>query len=163
MAALIKKYNQTMTISDELDAKFATLAAERIRRNPLRYYFLLPVERAADMWLRPRTETFDLNMYWWRWQEYPLESLGAIILGLIGIAYVAVAMLGAWRRPPPLAAFCVAYVLLRTILISTMENPEPRYTMQVFPILFVCGASFFSTRRSKEPIGADRGSLQLSV
>jgi hypothetical protein len=33
------------------------------------------------------------------------------------------------------------YLLLRCLLLATMENPEPRYTLECFPILIVAAAA----------------------
>src|SRR5208337_4410585 len=54
-SALFADYNQDHEMTADLDARFAALAAERIRAAPLRYYLWLPTVRIADMWLRPRT------------------------------------------------------------------------------------------------------------
>ena len=35
----------------------------------------------------------------------------------------------------------VAYLLLRTLLLATLEAPEPRYTLQTFPILIAFAAA----------------------
>ena len=43
-------------MTPNLDARFAHLAASRIRAHPLRYYAGLPLLRIADMWLSPRIE-----------------------------------------------------------------------------------------------------------
>jgi hypothetical protein len=39
------------------------------------------------------------------------------------------------------------YLLMRCLLLSTMENPEPRYTIQFFPILFVAAAAALAGNR----------------
>lgn len=53
---LFADYNRDHEMTEDLDARFAALAAERIHAAPLRYYLWLPAVRIADMWLRPRTE-----------------------------------------------------------------------------------------------------------
>src|SRR5205085_6514940 len=55
---LFSEYNDGHDMTPELDARFATLAAQRIHTSPVRYYIHLPLLRIADMWLRPRTELF---------------------------------------------------------------------------------------------------------
>src|SRR5205085_10423314 len=62
---LIEDYNDQLHISPELDARFASLAAQRVHDSPLRYYVLLPLLRVADMWLRPRTELLPSDSRWW--------------------------------------------------------------------------------------------------
>jgi hypothetical protein len=138
-AALIASYNQSKDISPELDARFETLALERTRSHPLRSFVWVPALRVADMWLRPRTEGLPLNLAWWRWREHPGQSAIAIFLGLFNLGYILLALAGVTRRPP-LAVFLAAYLLLRCLLLATLENPEPRYTLEAFAILFVLGA-----------------------
>ena len=54
---MIAAYNEDLAVSPEIDSQFASIAAERVRAHPVRYYIQLPLLRIADMWLRPRTET----------------------------------------------------------------------------------------------------------
>ena len=138
-AALFAAYNQTKDISQGLDDRFEALAETRIRSRPLRYFVWVPALRVADMWLRPRTEGLALNLAWWRWRQHPRESATAVALGLFNLGYILLALAGATRRPP-LAVFFASYILLRCLLLATLENPEPRYTLEAFPILFVLGA-----------------------
>src|SRR5207248_5125974 len=58
---LITDYNEELSMTPDLDTRFAALAAERIRAHRLRYYLELPVLRMAGMWLRPRTGWFEID------------------------------------------------------------------------------------------------------
>jgi len=154
--ALIAEYNQDKEISAGLDERFAALAAERIRAHRIRYYVALPLFRDADMLLRPRTEAFYLEVFWWRWSEHPWQSLGAIFLGLVNLGYVAAAIWALVRGRVPLAIMPGGYLIMRLVLLGTMENPEPRYTLECFPILIVAAAAALapiekSLRRQGEP------------
>jgi len=40
------------------------------------------------------------------------------------------------------------YVVLRCLLLATMENPEPRYSLECFPILIVAAGAALSGRAS---------------
>ena len=154
--ALIDEYNRTNSISAELDDRFAALAAERIHAHPLRYYVVVPALRVADMMFRPRTLEFYLDVYWWRWSAHPLGSIFAVALGLINLAYVALALWGFARGRVPCAWMLGGYLLLRCLTLGTMENPEPRYTIECFPILFVAAGAAIAgrTRNSQKPVGA---------
>ena len=44
---LFEDYNQTTTLSQEIDDRFAALAKERIAPNPLCYYLAMPVDRKS--------------------------------------------------------------------------------------------------------------------
>ena len=148
---LISDYNVDTTITPELDARFAALAQQRISRNPFRYYVALPLARVADMALRPRTELLSdaLPGRWWEWSEHPMGSLIAFSYGLLNAALLAAAALGFIRRRVPFAAMLGAYIVLRCVLLATMENADPRYTMEWFPILIVAAAVAIAGRRNE--------------
>jgi len=138
---LIAIYNTNYSISAELDARFAALAAERIRAHPLRYFLVLPSIRITDMLLRPRTEAFYLEVFWWPWSEHPWQTTCAILLGLVNLFYLAAAAWAFLSRRVPFAWMLGGYLLLRFVLLGTMENSEPRYTLECFPILILGAAA----------------------
>ena len=150
---LISDYNEDTTITPELDARFATLAQQRISRHPLRYYLLLPVARLADMALRPRTELLSdaLPTRWWEWRDHPAGSLLAFSYGLLNTSLLAVAAIGFARKRVPFAGMLMAYMILRCALLLTMENADPRYTLEWFPILIVAAAVAFAARPAHNP------------
>ena len=143
---LLDEYNRWNAISPQLDDRFAALAAERIRSHPLRYYLVVPLLRVADMFLRPRTEAFYLDIYWWRWSEHPVETLAAVFLGLINLGYVGLAAWAFLRGRVPWPWMLGGYLLLRCLVLAIMENPEPRYTLECFPILIVAAAAAIAPR-----------------
>src|ERR1035441_2935119 len=67
--AVIADYNEAQDMTPELDARFGTIAMDRIRAHPVRYYVVLPVLRVADMWLRPRTELLPPDPRWWEFHR----------------------------------------------------------------------------------------------
>jgi hypothetical protein len=146
--ALLDEYNRTISVSADLDHRFGALAAERIHEHPLRYYLWLPVLRIADMFFRPRTEQFRLEVYWWHWSEYPAQTVTAIVVGLINFLYIAAAAWAFLRRRVPWPWMLGGYIILRCLLLGTMENSEPRYSMQCFPIFIVAGAAALAQTRS---------------
>jgi 4-amino-4-deoxy-L-arabinose transferase-like glycosyltransferase len=150
---LISDYNVDTTITPELDARFAALAQQRISRHPLRYYLLLPVARLADMTLRPRTELLSdvLPMRWWEWRDHPGGSVLAFCFGLLNAALLALAAIGFARRRVPFAGMLAAYMILRCALLLTMENADPRYTLEWIPILIVAAAVVFAARSANHP------------
>lgn len=138
---LLDQYNAQTKMTPALDAAFGRLAAERIAAHPFRYYVLLPAARVADMWLRPRTEAFNLDVFWWRWREHPRQSAGAIALGLLNLAYLLAALIGAlWRRAPFLLLLA-AYVALRCAVLALIAAPEARYTVEAYPVIIVCAGA----------------------
>jgi hypothetical protein len=41
------------------------------------------------------------------------------------------------------------YLLLRCLLLATMDHPEPRYTLECFPIFIVAAAAALGGRRKR--------------
>ena len=140
---LLDEYNARKTVTPELDAKFDALARERIRAHPLRCLVWVPALRVADMFLRPRTETLDLKPDWWRFQSPLLELIEMVVLGLLNVALVVLALVGMARGRVPWVVLMLVYLVLRCALLSTMENSEPRYTLEALPILMACAACAF--------------------
>ena len=140
---LFADYNQDRDITPELDARFAALAAARVKAAPLRYYLWLPALRIADMWFRPRTELLPSDPRWWEFDDDPLWLTVSLVFGLVNLGYVAIAAGGLLR---PGAFRCVGlfalFLLLRSLLLATLENPEPRYTLECYPVIVVAAAAF---------------------
>jgi len=128
-------------ITAEADAKFAQLADERTRSAPLRYYVVLPAARVADMWLRPRTELLGLDTHWWDFESDLEGSAVSIALGLLNLALVIAAMVGAVRGRARQVALLAGWILLRSALLATLPAPEPRYTLECYPVLFLLAAA----------------------
>ncbi len=146
---LLNQYNSALYVSPELDAKFGGLAAQRISKSPWRYYVWLPALRIADMWFRPRTEMLPSDSRWWEFNDDPKWSALAIGLGLIGIFYVALSLAGFFQRGVfGHAGLLATFVVLRSFFLGTLENPEPRYTLECFPVIIVFAAAAFHARRT---------------
>jgi hypothetical protein len=151
-------------VTPEIDSGFGRLAAERIHANPLRYGVELPLLRLADMWLRPRVEMLNVPLRWWQYSKHRPETRFAFAYGALNLAYLLAALAGAFRWPwedrwgdphgfrqpefsenaaapgkPMLAtalgAAMLTYVILRSLLLLTLEAPEPRYTLECFPVV----------------------------
>jgi hypothetical protein len=142
---LFADYNATCAsychITPELDAQFASLAAQRVHDAPLRYYVWLPLARVADMWLRPRTEALPLDAHWWHFRGDPKDSSIGLLLGAINFGYLVAALLGLARKRFAFAGLLVLWIALRCAFLGTLENPEPRYTLECFPVLCVFAAA----------------------
>jgi hypothetical protein len=138
---LLADYNQTLHVTPELDARFTALAGERIRQAPLRYYVELPLVRIADMWLRPRTETLPSDTRWWEFNDDPKWSALAVAMGVINLLYMGAALAGLVRarRTVPLG-LVLTFVLLRSVFLGSLENPEPRYTLEAYFAVIVLGS-----------------------
>lgn len=152
---LFADYNREHELTPELDARFAALAAARIRSAPLRYYFLLPAVRIADMWLRPRAELLPSDPRWWEFDDEVPWLAVSIVFGLLNLAYVGAAAAGLLRsREVAGSGLFVLFLLLRSLFLGTLENPEPRYTLEYYPVVIVLAAALFigkSHRNDCEP------------
>ncbi len=152
--AVIADYNRSQEMTPDLDARFGQLAADRIRAHPVRYYVVLPLLRVADMWLRPRTEILPPDVRWWEFNDDTKESVLAVSFGLLNLAYVAAALLALVRRSSGIrwAGLLISFLLLRSAFLGTMENPEPRYTLECYPVVIVCAAAFLARGRAAAAI-----------
>ena len=214
-ADLLDDYNRNPVLTPAIDARFASLARERIDRHPILCHIGLPAARLADMLLRPRTDMMPFNEPWWHWRDHPQQSVFALAYAALNLACFALAFASlarwcrrAWLAPNVLgllfrsfrssfysedyssfrsyclpfrrffclsfrSLFCLsfrseakesafsrtttdhsitenalifatlAYVLLRSALLLTIDNSEPRYTLEFFPILLIWIAALF--------------------
>ncbi len=137
--ALADDYNRNgMEITPEIDARFERLAEERITADPLRYYVWLPLGRVADMWLRPRVENLNIDLDWWDYAHHHAETGFSWFYAALNAIYLLLGIAG-WRARPRFWAALLAYMLLRSALLLTVEAPEARYTLECFPMLFALG------------------------
>ncbi|HEY8203149.1 MAG TPA: hypothetical protein VIF81_00340, partial [Pyrinomonadaceae bacterium] len=142
----------SVEMTPEIDAGFAQIARERIARHPFRYYVWLPLKRARTMWC-------DTHSQYWPFEGtlLPLDDLDyehhqqiwlPLFAGLTAV-YTLLGLFGAWslwrarkldtRRWLLLVTLAI---LLRLMLFSFLENPEPRYLVEFFPLLSVLGGVF---------------------
>ena len=146
--AIFRDYNKIGFVNPALDARFGALANERVRRHPLRYYVWLPALRIADMWLRPRTEMLPVTSRWWEYWEDPQDFTIALLWGAFNLLFLFAAVMGLVRGPRPrYLALMLLFVVLRSAFLGTLENPEPRYTLECFPVVLVLGGAWLSRIR----------------
>ena len=148
---LIADYNVQKYVDDDLDARFERLAVERIAHSRFRYYVWLPFLRTADMWLRPRTELLPIEARWWEFSEHQGESFFALGWAGLNLLLLLAAFRGWIRaRLGVYGVVLIGYLLLRSVFLSTLENPEPRYMLECLPAVLVFAAA-----------GLQRNSLSL--
>ena len=166
VAELLNRYNHPepsstnvagmeVKITGEIDSAFAQVAAERRNRNPLRFYFSLPAKRAAALWFDTHSDHYPFAG-----ELFPLPTRtsfqngsrsysGYIMLWIFAVlvwGYTLLGVIGVWRMwraektsSRIFAILLVLIVFTRLIFFSTLDNPEPRYLVQVFPFLSALG------------------------
>lgn len=140
---------QSVEMTPEVDAGFAQIAQERIARAPVHYYFILPSKRALSLWFDTHSQYYPFEG-----ELFPLSDLDRSIhqqfwLPLFSVllwAYTLLALLGAWglwrlRKMGGLSWLCLAALvtLPRLAFMSSLENPEPRYVVELFAFVAAFG------------------------
>jgi len=149
--AIFADYSKSHVVGPELNARFDQLARSRIRRDPIRYYVWLPLLRIADMWVRPRTEMLPLDSRWWECLDNTEDCILATLWGVLNLLFLLAAVMGLIRGPRPLyLGMMLLFVVLRSAFLGTMENPEPRYTLECFPIVLLLGGVWISGWSQKQ-------------
>jgi len=98
------------------------------------------------MWLRPRTELLPSDSRWWEFNDDPMSSTLAVALGAIGFLYVTAGLKGLVRAPSVAhLGLLVTFVILRSAFLSTLENPEPRYTLECYPVVILLASAVYIT------------------
>ncbi len=169
VAALLERYNESLTMSPEIDAGFAQIARERTARHPLRTYLWVPLGRMATMWFTPRTELLPVSGHLWplgeQWSDDPTDVSVTVFLGLLNFFYVGLGLAGLWfalrrREKTPAQHFGLAllamFILLRTAFLTQIETPEPRYVIPCFPALLALAALLWARARASD-VGAASG------
>jgi 4-amino-4-deoxy-L-arabinose transferase-like glycosyltransferase len=146
-ADLFSEYNTSHDMTPEIDARFAAIAEERTHDAPLRYYVWLPALRIADMWLRPRTELFPSDPRWWEFNDDHRWLALSLAFGVINLAYVLMGVGGfVHGRATFGMGMLLVFVVLRSLFLGSLENPEPRYTLECFPAVIVATSALFNRR-----------------
>jgi hypothetical protein len=115
------------------------------------------------MWFRPRIEMLPLERRWWVWEE-PNESWIAVAMGSLNLLLVVAGMIGAWLcRRSPAALMLVAFVIARSLFLGSLENPEPRYTLQMFPVVLAFAGVALSAMQGSIAAGRTSGTASGSA
>lgn len=147
---LFTDYNiHDLSWTPALDSELAKIADARIHRAPFRYYVWLPALRIADMWFRPRTDTVGLDDHWWDVAGNTGDSLKSIALAGLNLLYIAGAVYALLTRSwGKYWAMPLAFVVARSLFLGTLENPEPRYTLECFPAVILFAAAIARRARA---------------
>ncbi len=153
---------QAVEMTPEIDAGFAQLAAERKARHPFRYFLWLPLKRGLSLWFDTHSQYYpfegellplsdlDYDIH----QQYWLPLFAGLtfvytLLGVVGGWFLWSSGSFAARRWLLLAALMI---FLRVGFFATLENPEPRYVVEVFPFLSVLGGIAITRIQTRQGI-----------
>jgi hypothetical protein len=90
------------------------------------------------MWLRPRVDNLPIDLDWWVYAHHDAETCFSWAYAGLNALYLLLALAGLCLRPRFWRPM-LAYFLLRSALLATIEAPETRYTLECFPMLFALG------------------------
>ena len=142
---VISRYNQQLYIDPQMDVEFEEIARLRVEHSRLRYAVWLPILRTSDMWLRPRTELLDVETRWWEFSRHKGESWFALFWAGLNLFFLVAALRGLVRwRLGVTGLFVISFVVLRSVFLSSLENPEPRYVLECFPVVLALAGGAFA-------------------
>ena len=136
-------------ITPEIDAGFAAIANERIRRHPFRYYVLLPLRRAHALWFNTHSDFYPFSG-----DALPLNNpensraenfwlpIFAVLVGIytvLGIAGLILLAMDGGFEERTWVLLVALIVITRLALFSMAVSVEPRYVVEFFPILAATG------------------------
>jgi len=145
-------------MTPEIDAGFAQIGHERVAHSRFRYYVTLPLRRAVTLWFDTHSQyypfegellpledlDYDIHQHYW----LPLFAGLTCVYSLLGTA-------GGWllwrsrdRDGRRWLLLAVLLIFLRLGFFATIENPEPRYTVELFPFLILLAAAGASVIRA---------------
>jgi 4-amino-4-deoxy-L-arabinose transferase-like glycosyltransferase len=142
-------------MTPEIDAAFAQIGQERVARSRLRYYVVLPLKRARTLWFDTHSQYYPFNG-----ELLPLEDLDYDIhqqywlplFAALTWMYTLLGVIGGWLLWRSRARDARRWLLLAVLLIflrlgffASLENPEPRYTVELFPFLIMLAGAGAAT------------------
>src|ERR1043165_1345963 len=144
----------SVEMTPEIDAGFAEIGRERMAPSRLRYYVLLPLKRAKTLWFDTHSQYYPFNG-----DLLPLADLDSdihqqywlpLFAGLTAI-YTLLGVIGGWllwrsrdRDARRWLLLAVLLMFLRLGFFASLENPEPRYTVELFPFLVMLAGAGLS-------------------
>jgi len=155
-----------VAMTPDIDAEFARLAGERIAHSRFRYYVSLPAKRAMALWFDTHSQYYPFDG-----ELFPLSDLDHTtyqhlwlpLFTFLTWAYTILGLLGAYflyrsgERRWVLLAFLIT--IPRVAFFATIENPEPRYVIELFAFTAILGgiaiATFMSRSYEADSISPD--------
>ncbi len=148
-------------MTPEIDAGFAAIADERILRSPLRYYLFLPAKRAAALWFDSHSLYYPFggqispigNLDYDEHQQIwlPLFTILMWIYTLLAVGGVIFLWRGRTNKNTLRWLVLLGLMTLpRIAFLSSIENPEPRYVVELVVFAAILGGIFLGNWRLKK-------------
>ena len=174
VAALFDRYNRgdseavppagrklSPSMTPAIDANFAALAKARIARHPVRYYVVLPVIRAAGLWFDTHSLYYPFEGELFLVSALDQEARQGFWLPLFLVLvwlYTLAALAGArvlWREGNRIWLLLLSLLFIpRLLFFASLENPEPRYMVELFPFVCAVGALALATLKVRRTVNA---------
>jgi hypothetical protein len=158
-----------LKISPESDATFEQIARERIANEPFRYYIELPARRAETMWFDTHSDYYSFSGVIFPLKDIdskvhqdiwlPLFGSGVWVYTLLAIAGIMLMLFGGWPRSRIWLLMALLIAIPRVAYFATLENPEPRYLIELFSI----AAILAGIALSRIQFTRDRGRAGLTI
>ena len=150
LLAIFNNYNQHgFHTTDAMNAALAQIARHNLRAHPWRTRLLIPALRTADMWLRPRVENLPIDLDWWVYEHHHDETVFSWSFAALNLLLLVLGFAGLALRPR-LAGCMLLYLLMRSLLLATVQGPEARYTLECLPMLVVTASVWLGLRGSRQ-------------
>ena len=87
------------------------------------------------------------ELFWsdlWEFNDDPRWLTVSLVFGAINLLYVVMFLAG-WGRSGAIfgIGLFVFFVLLRSAFLGSLENPEPRYTLECYPAVLLLASGLF--------------------
>ncbi len=153
--------SQNVKMTPEIDAGFSAIADERIERAPFRYYVLLPLKRAVSQWFDTHSLYYPFggelsptdNLDYDERQEIWLPVFAAVMWIYTLLAFGGTWVLWRCRKNQNSLRWLLLILLMmlpRIAFLSSVENPEPRYVVELFVFTAILGGLFIGSLKSKK-------------
>jgi len=157
-----------LKITPDVDNEFGELGTQRVNNAPWHYYVWLPAKRSASMWFDTHSDYYpfagelfpltdlDTDKHQDLW--LPLFAVLNLIYSILVIGGALVLLLMGPGRSWIWLFLAFAISVPRIIFFGTVENPEPRYFVELFiPALILGGVflAFVQFRKAKGSFGIE--------
>jgi NADH:ubiquinone oxidoreductase subunit K len=70
-------------------------------------------------------------------------TVGYLVLNIV---FVGLGIWGVFKQRPVVLCLLLIFVFVRTAFLAAYESCEPRYTLELYPVVLALGAQAFATR-----------------